>query len=156
MRHVVQWLENARIQLEKGNKIKRWKRGMSLLRSSRYQKGMVKEMNEETDIAELEKKAEARLDELLEERDNEDESKRKVERLLKKMEEIKEDERCTKSFFDKFKTINKAEKIECLLDEEKEKKEEVTDLEGLMKIATNFYKDLWKKRKTDKDAARSC
>ncbi len=45
------------IQQEKGNKIKRWKRGNEMIRNSNPKRWMDKQIGEITDLTELEEKA---------------------------------------------------------------------------------------------------
>ena len=153
MKRIVNWIENARIQIEKGNKIKRWKRGEKMIRESNPMKWMGKRMGEEMDLREMEEKAEDHLDKLLEELNEGNAKKRRIEKNLEMLRQIQEEERTSKSFFNKIKNVYHSQEIHTLIEEYTEKdteekreveRRETTDLQ---RIATTFYKDLWKKRR---------
>lgn len=102
-------------------------------------------------MAELKRKANIHLNKLMGEREEEDERKRRLKKKLEILEQVQEDEKCTRSFFSKIKLFKQKEEISSLVDEEK-KGDKVIEVEykdtlNLKRIATNFYKDLWKKRR---------
>ena len=66
------------------------------------------------------------------------------------MKKIKEDERVQPSFFRRMKKNFKKEEIYVLEDDSKGG-EETKDQEEINKVATNFYIDLWKKRRGSRD-----
>ena len=68
MRHILNWTENAIVQNERGNKVKRWKKGEEMIRRSNPKRWMGKSMGEIMELKEIEEKAAEQLDKLLEER----------------------------------------------------------------------------------------
>lgn len=80
MRKILRWAESANIQEERGNKIKRWKRGSELIRNSNPRKWLGQVIEEIIDIRELEIKAALRVDSLSEQ---ETLSTKRKERLIK-------------------------------------------------------------------------
>ena len=92
MRRVVEWTENARIDQEKGRRIKRWKRGMKLLRESNTVRWLDIPVGEIEDLAVVEEKAEVYLDRLLVEREEEDERQWRAERSVEILRETKEED----------------------------------------------------------------
>ena len=165
MRRILEWTENAMIQTEKGKTIKRWRRGNEMLRKSNTMRWMGKRIEEITDLEEIEIKGEAFLGELLRLREEMDGRRRKINIAIEKLKELEEDERCTKSFFAMVKPSHKKEEIFSLMEEQKdsewdyamtgEKREiERRDQEGRVGVATEFYKELWKKRKIDRRALK--
>jgi hypothetical protein len=153
MRRIIEWTENARIAQEEGQTIKRWKRGMKMLRASNTMRWMGKQVGEITALAEVEEKAADHLDKLMEERDEGDGRKRRAEKNIEILREVQEEERGSKSFFSKLKRPHRREEIFALMEETVNKdtdekieieRTEKTDKE---RVATGFYKDLWKKRR---------
>ena len=122
-----------------------------MIKESNPMRWMGKQMGEITDLVEVEEKAEEHLDTLLNELYEANEKRRELDRLR----ELQEEERCTKSFFNKLKGGHRKEEIFALteeqIDEETEEKKEVeySRLEDLQRIATNFYKELWKKKNSE-------
>ena len=160
MRHVTEWIENARIQTDKGKLPKRWKRGNDLIRKSNTMEWMGKRIHEITDWEELENRSVEHLDKLLEEREVMDDRKRRVEASIERLRKIEEEDRHCKGFFAKLRPTYKKEEIFALV-EEKEDREtgekvetEKRDLTDMKRIATGFYKDLWKKRRVSRRALK--
>ena len=89
---------------EKGNKIKRWRRGTEVIRKSNPRKWLGQGIEEVIDLQELEKKAAYHLDILLDQREALNERKINTRKKLEAMETIKEDERIRLSFFRRMKT----------------------------------------------------
>ena len=110
MRKILRWAESANIQEEKGCRIKRWRRGMELIRQSNPNKWLGQTLEEEIDLQELEKKAAYRLEELIDQRDALNERKIHIRKKLEDMENIKEGERIKPSFFHRMKTNFKKKK----------------------------------------------
>ena len=165
MRRIVNWVEDARIQIERGKKIKRWERGNRMIRETRVERWTGKKMNE-IGLEELHQKADRRLHELMKARDEANERTKILEKNLQKMEQIDNDEKGTKYFYQKIKMDYKKEKIEALKredesdqeeeeemredeDEEKEEEKDTRDMEEMKEIARRFYERLWRKRKVD-------
>jgi hypothetical protein len=152
MRRIIEWTENARIAQEQGRKIKRWKRGIQMLRESNTVRWMEKQVGEITELAELEEKATTHLDELLEKRDEGDARKRRAERNVEILREVQEEERGSRSFFNKLKRAHKKEEIFALMEEVRNKdtdekiEMERTEKKDIQRVATGFYKDLWNKQ----------
>ena len=117
MRRVIDWTENVRIAQEEGRKIKRWKRGMKMLRESNTPKWLKKQVGEITALAEVEEKAADHLDKLVEERDEGDERKRRTEQNVEILREVQEEDRGTRSFFSKLKRAHRQEEIFALIEE---------------------------------------
>ena len=144
MRRILNWTENARIQVERGNRVKRWKRGENMIRESNPRRWMGKSMEEITELKELEEKADAHMEELLEARYEINEQRRRTAKNLEMLREVQEDERGTKSFFGKMKVAHSKEEIFALIEEqidpETEEKVEVEyrELTDLQRIATDF------------------
>ena len=55
MRKIVRWAESANLQEEKGNNIKRWRRGTELIRKYNPRKWIGQGIEEVIDLQELEK-----------------------------------------------------------------------------------------------------
>jgi hypothetical protein len=153
MRRIIEWTENAKIEQEEGRTIKRWKRGIKMLREANTMRWMGKKVGEITVLEELEEKASDHLDKLLEERDEGDGRKRRAEKNVEILREVQEEERGTRSFFGKLKQAHKKEEIFSLMEEvvnrETDEKIEVerTEKEDIQRVATGFYKTLWQKRR---------
>lgn len=157
MRRIVEWAENARIQEERGKKIKRWERGNRMIREAKAEAWLGKKIRE-VETEELHRKAEEHLRDLIRKRDEADEREKRLKNNLEKMKRIDEDERGTKYFYKKVKMENKKECIEELTreensdeeekDEEDEKWKTTSEIEKMKEIAHNFYDNLWKKRRT--------
>jgi hypothetical protein len=153
IRRIIEWTENARIAQEAGRKIKRWKRGIKMLRESNTPKWMQKKVSEITSLAEVEEKAANHLDKLIEERDEGDARKNRLEKNIEMLREVQEEERGTRNFFNKLKQAHRREEIFALIEVEVNKdtdekiETERTEKADIQRVATNFYKDLWKKRR---------
>jgi exonuclease III len=153
MRRIIEWTENARIDQEEGRKIKRWKRGMKMLRESNTVRWMGKQVGEITDLVEVEEKAADHMDKLVEEREEGDGRKRRAEKNIEILREMQEEERGTRSFFSKMKRAHRKEEIFALMevvgktDTDEKIEEERTEKKDIQRVATDFYKDLWKKRR---------
>ena len=162
MRQVVQWTENAKISIERGNVIKRWNRGNELLKEAKVEKWMKMKMSEIPSIECLDIEANKHLFKLLKDRNENDARQIKAQAKMKQIEEMEKDDRNTKEFISKAKIKSIKEKIEELEEEEEEeeggnrkkkkkgKKEKrevktVKDQEGMKRIAAEFYRKLWKK-----------
>ena len=153
MRRILNWAEDAAIQVERGKAIKRLKRGEQMIRESNPKRWMGKSINEIEDMNELHEKATEQLDKLLDERNENNEKKRRVEKNLNRLKEIDEEDRATSGFFGKMKVAHKKEEIYALIEEQinklsKEKEDvERRDPKDLQRVATEFYKELWGKRR---------
>jgi hypothetical protein len=153
MRRIIEWTENAIIEQKEGRTIKRWKRGMKMLRKSNTMRWMGRQVGEITRLTEVEEKAADYLDKLLEERDEGDARKRRTEKNLETLRDVQEEERSSRGFFGKLKTTYKKEEIFALVETVKKKgtDEEIEverrDKKEIKRIVTDFYRDLWKKRR---------
>ena len=78
MRRIIVWTENAIIEQEEGKKIKKWRRGVRMLRESNTMRWMEKQVGEITELAEVEEKESEHLDKLVDERDEGDGRKRRA------------------------------------------------------------------------------
>ena len=88
-RKIVGRAESANLQEEKGNKIKRWKRGTELIRKSNPRKWLGQGIEEVIDLRELENKAAYHLYIILDKRDVLNEGKINIRKKLEAMETIK-------------------------------------------------------------------
>ena len=156
MRRLVEWTENAKIDFEKNNRIKRWKRGMQMLTQSNVEKWMNKKIEDIDDIDEMDKKANTKLEMMIEKRDEMDERKTRLKENMRKMREIEEDERGTRSFYNTVRMYDrKKENITSMIettedDEGKTQEKEYDDIKDMKRIARDFYAKLWRRRKIDK------
>ena len=88
----------------------------------------------------------------MEERDEGDERKRRTEQNVEILREVQEEERGTRSF-SKIKRAHRQEEIFALIEEvvnrETDEKIEIerTEKKDIQRVATGFYKELWKKRR---------
>jgi endonuclease/exonuclease/phosphatase family metal-dependent hydrolase len=199
--YLMGWAENARFQLNKGNKIKRWEYGNKLLEQCKWQRWMIP--NGEININYLIVKINEELKGKMNEKDKHDERKLQIENEMKQMQDAQENGRGTKYFFDKVRERRKKEKIQSLLEMErktenkineekerknKEKEEEEDDQESeekeyeesqsedeqerhqekkkperkehfeqkeIIKVAKQFYEELWSDCKSDEDKRRN-
>jgi hypothetical protein len=153
IRRIIEWTENARIDEEAGRNIKRRKRGIQMLRESNTPKWMQKRVSEITSLAEVEEKASKYLDKLIDERDEGDARKIRLEKNIERLREVQQEERNTRSFFSKLKQKYRKEEIYTLIEEEVDKdtgeeiETERTEKADIQRVTTNFYRDLWKKRR---------
>ena len=152
MRRIVNWIEDAIIQVERKKKIKRWEYGNKLLREARVEKWIGKKLNE-VGLDELQSKAERRLQEMMRRRDDEDERAKRLKKNLDKMEEIDKDEKGTRFFYQKVRMENKKEIIDTLVEEKDSESEgeervmnETSKPEEMKEIARRFYERFWRKR----------
>jgi len=92
----------------------------------------------------------------IEQRDEGDARKRRAEKNVEILREVQEEERGTRSFFSKLKQAHRKEEIFALIEvkvnkETDEKIEnERTKKEDIQRVATSFYKDLWRLRRYQK------
>ena len=153
MRRIVEWVENARLHVESGKKIAKWKRGNQMLRDSHTNQWTGKKIHEITDLKELEIDAERELDRLLEEREDNNVKKIQLEKKIQMLHQVQDDDRPTKSFFKKIEARHTKEEIFALMEETINKDTgektatEKRDQKDLEKIASDFYKELWSKRR---------
>ena len=110
MRKILRWAENASIQEAKGNKIKRRKRGSTLIRQSNPISWLGKTLEQPLDPNEVEIKAAAHLDHLIDQRDDLNIRKQQIQKKIEDMEKIREGERIKPSFFQRMKTTYKNKK----------------------------------------------
>ena len=142
MRKIVRWAESANLQEEKGNKIKKWRRGTELIRKSNPRKWIGQGIQGVIDLLELEKKSAYHLDILLDQRDALNERKINIRKKLEALETLKVDERIKPSFFHRMKTNKNKEEIFALIDDKNLGKETRVPAE-IRNVATTFYKELW-------------
>ena len=158
MNRVVQWTENAVIQRGKGKKIKRWKRGIEMIRQAKLAERLKKKLRE-TELEEIDKEANKYFRELTRKKEEGDEERKRIEKKIAKLAEIDEDERNTSAFYKKAQIGRKKETIEELAEKIKQLKgkQEIeieithTDEKEKQRIAKDFYKELWRKRETNKE-----
>ena len=141
MRKLLRWAETANIQIERGNKIKRRKRGIELLKSSNPTNWLGPTTETPLDTRVVETKAAAHLDTLIEQRDAMNEHKHMIRKKLEAMTAITEGELITPSFFHRMKTGHKKEEIFALLHEDGTDTETRVP-EEIRAIASTFYMDL--------------
>ena len=131
----------VKIFYKKGNKIKKLRRGIELIRKSNPRKWLGQGIQEVIDLLELEKKAAYHQDILLGHRDALNERKLNIRNKLEAMETIKEDEGIKPSFFHRMKTNTNKEEIFSLIDDKNIGKETRLPAE-ISNVATTFYKEL--------------
>ena len=147
MRRIVNWIEDARIQVERSRSIKRWERGNEMIRKSGVEKWAGKKM-QEMGLEELQKAAEKKLSELLKQREDMDERARRLQKNLEKMEKVELDEKGTRYFYQKVKMYSKQGEIDALMEEEDSeieeeiKNDETDDIDEMKEIARKFYERL--------------
>ena len=149
MRRIIEWTENARIDVAARRKIRRYRRGVEMLRKSNTMMWMGKKIGEIDRLEEVEEKAEMYLDKLIEEREEGDEKRRRVERNMEILREVEEDERSTRSFFGRLKKAHQKEEIFALVEATGSEAGEVErrGKKDIQRIATTYYKELWSKRR---------
>jgi exonuclease III len=156
MRRIVEWTENAKIDIEKNNKIKRWNRGIEMLTKADVEKWMNKKIEDIDDIDELDRAANTELERTIEKRDEIDERKRRLKENMRKMKEIEEDERGSSYFYNKVKLYpTKKENITSMIETTKDiegnkHEKEYENIKDMKRIAKEFYEKLWRKRKIDR------
>ena len=111
MRKILRWAESAVIQEEKGNKIKRRKRGIELITKSNPISWLGQTLEQPIELSNLEEKATTHLENLIDQRDELNERKIMIRKKLEAMKAIKEGERIQPSFFKQMKTNHTKEEI---------------------------------------------
>ena len=120
-------------------------------------KWMGKKIEEINDIDELDRNANTNLELMIEKRDEVDERKIRLQENLRKRREIEEDERGSRSFYNTVKLYpNKKENITSMIettkdDEGKTQEKEYDDIKDMKRIAKDFYANLWRRRKIDRE-----
>ena len=75
------------------------------------------------------------------------------QKRMQRLREVQQEERNTRIFFSKLKQTYRKEEIYTLIEEEVDKdtgeeiETERTEKADIQRVTTNFYKDLWKKRR---------
>ena len=123
MRKILRWAESAVIQEEKGNKIKRRKRGIELITKSNPISWLGQTLEQPIELSNLEEKATTHLENLIDQRDELDERKIMIRKKLEAMKAIKEGERIQPSFFKQMKTNHTKEEIFALKEDNEDNTE---------------------------------